>query len=88
MKYKNPELKFHHGCVLCSIPRLFVYLHMRMSTSKIYCEIAFEQGYLWVSPVLRLHLCAGMILETQELFPNAYFTNKPKCEYVPLFMSS
>jgi len=64
MKYKNPQLKFHYRCVLCSIPRLFVYLHVQMSTSKQYCEIAFEPGYLRVSRVLRLHLCAGMILET------------------------
>jgi len=56
--YSNLKLICHCSCVLCSIPRLFVYLRMQMSTSKQYCGIAFEPGYLWVSPVLRLYLCA------------------------------
>ena len=41
---------------LCSIPRLSVYLRMRMSPSKKYFVSAFEPGYLHVYPVLRLHL--------------------------------
>ena len=31
---QNPKLIRFHGGVFCSIPRLFVYLRMRMSTSK------------------------------------------------------
>jgi len=34
MQYKNPKLIYYYVCVFCSIPRLFVYLRMRMSTSK------------------------------------------------------
>ena len=30
----------------------------------------------------------GVILETQELFPQAHFTHKPTYAYLPLFMSS
>jgi len=58
MKYRNPKLNCYYGCVLCFIPRLFVYLRMRISTLKQYCGIAFGPGYLRVSPVMRLHLCA------------------------------
>jgi len=58
MKYKNPKLNCYYEFVLCSISRLFVYLRMRMSTSNLYCRSSFEPGYLRVSPVLRLHLCA------------------------------
>jgi len=52
------KLNCYYICVLCSIPRLFVYLRMRMSTLNQYYGSAFEPGYLRVSPVLRLHLCA------------------------------
>ena len=54
MNYKNTKLNCFCGCVWCSIPRLFVYLRMRMFTSKQYCGSAFELGCLRVSPVLRL----------------------------------
>jgi len=33
-------------------------------------------------------LLTGGILETQELFPKAYFTHKPTYAYLPLFMGS
>ena len=34
MKYKNPKLIYYYDFISCSIPRLFVYLQMRSSTSK------------------------------------------------------
>jgi len=57
MKYKNQRLNCCCGCLLCSIPRLYVYLHIGMSPLKQSYGIAFELGYLRVSPLLRLH-CA------------------------------
>jgi len=45
-------------CVLFLVCLISIYLCMRISTSKPYCGSAFEPGYLRVSPVLRLHLCA------------------------------
>ena len=43
MKYKNPKINLL-WFVLCSIPRLFVYLHMRMSTLK---QLWCVRGPLW-----------------------------------------
>jgi len=34
MKYKNPKLIYYYDFISCSIPRLFVYVRMQMSTSK------------------------------------------------------
>ena len=50
MKYNNTTLIFYYGCVFSSIPRLFVYLRMRMYTSKQHSCVqgplrdAFEPG--------------------------------------------
>ena len=38
--------------------------------------------------ILRFFCCTGVILETQELYPKAYFTHKPPYSYLSLFMSS
>jgi len=38
--------------------------------------------------ILRFFGGTGGILETQELFPKAYFTHKPTYAYLPLFMGS
>jgi len=38
--------------------------------------------------ILRFSSRTGGILETQELFPKAYFTHKPMYAYLPLFMGS
>jgi len=42
IKYKNPKFDGYYRCVLCSIPCLFVYLRMRISTSEQSCGIAFR----------------------------------------------
>ena len=83
MKYETPKLNCYYGCVLCSIPHLFVYLRMRMSTSKQYCGSAFEPGYLWVSPVLRLHLCAFRLYSSRYLC--GYQTKQTKNGYPQAF---
>ena len=38
--------------------------------------------------ILRFFDRTGVVLETQELFPKAYFTHKPIYAYLPLFISS
>jgi len=38
--------------------------------------------------ILQFFCYTGVILETQELFPKAYFTHKSTYSYLPLFMSS
>ena len=76
----------NYGCVLCSVPRLFVYLRMQMSTSKQYYgpRSAFEPGYLRVAPVLRLHLCAFRLYLARYLCgfqtTNKTKKNDTKCE--------
>jgi len=48
MKCQNPKLICYNGCVFCFIPRSFVYLRMRMPTSKQHCDMncgsAFDPG--------------------------------------------
>ena len=38
--------------------------------------------------ILRFLDRTGMISETQQLFPKAYFNHKPTYSYLPLFMNS
>jgi len=46
MKYKNPKLNCYYRCVLCSIPCLFVYLRMRISTWKQYAHGVDEKDVM------------------------------------------
>ena len=50
--FTNPNLIYYDGFVFCSIPRLFVRLRMRMSTSKQYANVYVNQ-YLYVRGLLR-----------------------------------
>ena len=85
MTYTQSKLNCYYGCVFCSIPRLFVYLRMRMSTSNQSCGSASEPGYPLVSPVLRLHLCVSAALGTLAVWMMMIAFITFKSSLVPLF---
>jgi len=70
--------------------RAFSYLrtHTEYIHTHIYMYIIYLYMYIYISTYKFIHLSAGVILETPELFIKAYFTHKPMYEYLPLFISS
>jgi len=86
MQCKNPKLFYYYAFVFGSIPRLFVYLRMRMSTPK---QHSCVRGPLWECRSIRPgasglpYYCAPLVCvsEVIELLAVCRITNqKPKTE--------
>jgi len=65
----GPPLKCDYRGLLCSIPCLCVFLRM---WSLLQYNIAFEPGYLRVSPVLRPHLCSIRLFQKKIVHSRSY----------------